>query len=320
MSPATVLRLMKLGLGQSYDRVQFLSKKTRAYLDLTQPASSLGASVAFILASIFFFSYTGQLSEIDKHYMSVMYASATIFLAHAASQVMNQSEDAEMDASSDNKDTRPIPAGIVSEDEARSIAWILAAVAFGRSYVVSVEFGVFVTVSLFMGIFYNLRPLRAKERVISIPWQAVSRGLLSFPLVWAAYGDVLSPVPWALGLFMFFYCLGFQNTADISDAVVDRKYDIKTFVVIFGVDGVLRVMAGSLSLMMAILFLTTEYGILPGEYMALALIVPYCLMMWYYVWKRPGKVSNITGNHPSYLMYYIGMVLCVVIPLVVSLL
>jgi 4-hydroxybenzoate polyprenyltransferase len=310
---------MKWGLGQSYDRVEYLNEKTRAYIDLTQPASSVGASVAFARASIFFFSYTQEPSAALDNYMSIVYASSTIFFAHAAAQVLNQSEDAEMDAQSDNKDTRPIPSGVVSEDEARSIAWILASFAFARSYLVSLQFGVFVTVVLFMGVFYNLRPIRAKERIISIPWQATSRGLLSFPLVWAAYGSVLDSVPWVLGVFMFFYCFGFQNTADISDRVVDAKFGIKTFVVEFGMKRVRQIMLGSTLMMMGVLTLSTSLGFIENEYIGMTVIVPYCLLMWSWLTMDRKSVSNITGNHPTYLMYYIGMVLCVVVPLTISL-
>lgn len=311
---------MKLGLGQSYDRVRFLNKKTRAYIDLTQPASSIGATVAFFLASLFFFAYHGEVSSAFSNYTDLIYASATIFLAHAASQVMNQSEDAEMDAESDNKNTRPIPSGIVSEDEARSIAWILSYLAFFRSFLVSVEFGVMVSVSLFFGIFYNLRPIRAKSRIISIPWQAVSRGLLSFPLVWAAYGDVTSIIPWALGVVMFFYTLGYQNTADLSDIVVDRKYGIKTVAAEYGVDGVLGLMLVSTGFLALSTGAFTILGVFDEKLMWLVAIVPYCGVMYTWVSWRPLSVSGITGNHPAYLMYYFGMVGIVILALLTQIL
>jgi len=48
--------------------------------------------------------------------------------------------------------------------------------AVGRAYLVNSTFGVGVSVLVLMGVFYNLAPIRAKERIISIPWQAVSRG------------------------------------------------------------------------------------------------------------------------------------------------
>lgn len=309
---------MKTGLGQPYENVSILPTKIRAYLDLTKPASSVGVGGGYFLGSLFYFYYTGQSHMIANELISIIYVSVTVLLAHGASQAMNMAEDAEMDRKTEHKKTRPIPSGVVTEEEARSLAWILVAFALGRAYLVSSMFGVFVSVLVMAGIFYNLSPVRAKERIISIPWQAASRGLFMFPAIWAAYGDPFQPAPWALGLFMFFYVLGFQNSADIMDRHVDEEHGIRTFVVEFGVRKTVMIAFGAAMAMYTVLGLSVAAGILPNRLLVMVATLPLTLYMVMIMWREPYAVSETTGNHPAWLWFYAGMVLIVAVPLAVE--
>lgn len=311
---------MKLGLGDSYNNVSVLTPKARAYLDLTKPASSVGAGLAYFIASLFYFFYVGEANQILNNFWDIAYAVLTVALVHGGSQAMNMAEDAEMDKETPHKQNRPIPAGIVTEEEARTIAWILILFGVGRAFVVSRAFGIMISILAFMGIFYNLSPIRAKERIISIPWQAASRGFLSFPIVWAAYGDMFSITPWILGLFMFFYVFGFQNAADIIDRDVDEKYGIKTFVVVFGVDKIPYIAAGSVLLMCSVIISAVGINLLPFRLLGILGILPFCFVMLYHLTYNPYSVNEKTGNHPAWLWMYIGLVLTVTIPFVIELL
>lgn len=307
--------MVKWGLGQSYDRVQYIPKKLRAYIDLTKPASSVGVGLGYFIASLFYFYGGGHTPITGEKLFSMIYVSVTILLAHSASQAMNMAEDAEMDRDTPHKQDRPIPSGIVSEDEARSIAWIMAALALGRGFMVNWRFGIFTTILVFMGIFYNLAPVRAKERIISIPWQAASRGLFTFPAVWSAYGNPFAPEAWALGLFLFFYVLGFQNSADIIDREVDAEYGVRTFVVEFGVKNTVLIAFGSLVAMMTVLSLSILAGTLDKNMISLAIVLPIGLYMVREMWENPYRVSDKTGNHPAWLWFYGGLVVIIATPL-----
>lgn len=309
---------MKLGLGHSYDRVQFLSKKSRAYIDLTKPASSVGVALGYFIASLFYFYYYGIEAQIIPTLPEIVTVSLAILLAHSASQSMNMAEDADMDRETPHKQNRPIPAGVVTEEEARAIAWVGSGWALSMGFLVSWQFGIMVGLLLFFGIFYNLDPIRAKERIISIPWQALSRGLLSFPAVWVAYGTVWTPEPWVLGTFMFFYVLGFQNSADIIDAPIDEKYGISTFVVEYGVRRTFDIALLSMTAMAMTIGVGVMLGLIPMRFMLMLAILPFCIVMLYYMWSKPYEVSELTGNHVAWLWFYIGMVLAVSIPLVVE--
>lgn len=312
---------MKLGLGQSYDRVQYLPVKLRGYIDLTKPASSVGVGLGYVLASLFFFAYTYEggrvwVEQAGQELFSIMFVSATIFLAHSASQAFNMAEDADMDRETPHKQDRPIPSGVVTEDEARTLALILSGMAIWRAFWVDKMFGGFVLVLLFFGIFYNLSPIRAKEKIISIPWQAASRGLLMFPAVWSAYGNPFTPTPWILGLFAFFYVMGFQNSADIIDRTVDEKYGIRTFIVEFGVNGTIKIMYGCTVAMVAVVVGSVYTGLLEESMIILLAIIPFCLWMVHYMKTKPYEVSDTTGNHPAWLWFYGGMVALVALPLI----
>lgn len=309
---------MKIGLGQSYDKVDVLPKKFRAYLDITKPASTLGVMGGYLIGSLFYFYYTNQPGVILEEWTTIIYVVITVAFAHGASQAMNMAEDAEMDRQTPHKQNRPIPSGIISEEEARTVAWFLMIFALGRSYMVNANFGIMVTILIIFGIFYNLDPIRAKERKLSIPWQAMSRGLLSFPAIWAAYGDPFAPEAWALGVFMFWYVFGFQNSADIIDYEVDKKYGIETFAVVFGPEKIPYIAAGSTFLMVSSLLFSISLGFLPERFIYLLGIIPFCIIMVYYMWSRPRSVSEYTGNHPAWLWFYIGMVLTVSIPLCIE--
>lgn len=313
---------MKLGLGNSYDDVEYLPRKVRGYIDLTKPASSVGVAGVYLIASIFYFAYVegrGSILEMAPKLSSMIYLSLTIFLAHSASQAMNMAEDAEMDRNTEHKKNRPIPSGVVEEEEARALSWVLVFIALAFGYLKNWRFGAAVTLLIFMGIFYNLDPIRAKERIISIPWQAVSRGLFSFPVVWTAYGNPFAPEAWVLGLFMFFYVLGFQNSADIIDRHVDAEYGIRTFVVEFGVRNTAIIALTSMAAMIATVIGAVSYGILPARHLIFLVIIPFCCYMLYHMWRNPHRVSETTGNHPAWLWFYVGMVLAVVTPAITEL-
>lgn len=303
---------MKLGLGEPYEKVNILPPKIRAWLDLTKPASTLGIMFSVIAGSVFYIGYTGNAVPL-RDIIAVSVISAA---SHGASQAMNMAEDAEMDAETEHKKNRPIPSGEATKEEARAISWILLTVSISWSFMLNTTFGIFMAFLALLGVFYNLNPIRAKERIISIPWQATSRGLFMFPVIWAAYGDPWSLDAWVLGTFMFFYVFGFQNSADIIDEEADRKHGVRTFVVEFGVKRVAMIATGAMFMMIFTLFISIQTGVLPDFMYSMVLILPFCGMMVYHMAAHPYKVDSKTGNHPAWLHFYIGMVLSVVIPAV----
>lgn len=310
--------MVKLGLGESYDKVVF-SRKLRGYADITKPASTVGITLAFAVGLVFYLMYENRNPNLLSEFDTILYASITVGLAHGASQALNMAEDAEMDMNTPHKQNRPIPSGVISTEEARTIAWIMILIAITRAYITAIDFGVIMTISIFLGVFYNLEPIRAKERIISIPWQAVSRGLLMFPAIWSVYDTPFEPLPLFMSIFMFLYVFGFQNTADIIDYEVDKEYGIKTFAVAFGPSNIYKIALVCTLLIGVWTAICVYLNFIPVRFGMLGTIILFCLAMVNDMKKNPTKVSEKTGNHPAWLWYYAGMVFCVLIPFTLEL-
>lgn len=296
---------MKLGLGHSYDRV-IISKKLRAYLDLTKPASSVGVMLAIPFTALLYgeLSHTSGVGFVLTNWQTVLFASVTMFLLHGGSQAMNMAEDAEMDRMSSHKQNRPIPAGIITEEEARSIAWVLIMAAVGRAFITSISFGIFALVLAGFGVWYNLSPIRAKQYLwINLIWQAASRGLLLYPAAFAAFGDPLNPVGWAMGVIGFLLVLSMQNTADFSDVEMDEKFDITTPAVHYGLDSLVKIMTGIAIVMFALITAFIALDIIPNFWSLYILAIPIAWSLWS-LWNEPTDISGIGDNHVSWYVFY----------------
>jgi len=306
---------MKLGMGQSYDRV-ILSKKIRAYFDLTKPASSVGIMLAIPFTAILYgeLYHTSGVDFLAQNWDTVLFAATTMFFLHGGSQTMNMAEDAEMDMKSSHKQNRPIPAGVVSVEEARSIAWILIMAGVARAFVTSISFGVYAVVLAFFGVFYNLEPIRAKERLwTNLVWQAISRGLLLYPATFAVFGDPLNPIAWGMGVVAFLLVLSLQNTADFSDVKIDEEYGVITPAVHYGLEDLTKIMVGIVLVMFSVLLLLIETGILPNFWSLCVLAIPIFWSLWN-LWKEPNEISALSDNHITWYVFYFCLACLYMLP------
>jgi len=296
---------LKLGLGHSYDKV-LVSKKIRAYFDLTKPASSVGVMLAIPFTAILYgelYHTSGVQFTIDN-WNTVLYAATTLFLLHGGSQAMNMAEDAYMDMQSDHKQNRPIPAGIVSEEEARSIAWVLIMAGVARAFITDISFGVFAVVLAFFGVFYNLEPIRSKQYLwVNLAWQAASRGLLLYPAAFAAFGDPTNSVAWSMGIVGFLLVISLQNTADFSDVDMDEKFGVITPAVYYGLDKLVFIMTGIVLIMFATITLFIEVGLIPNFWSLYLLFIPIGWSLWS-LYSEPGETNDLSDNHSSWYVYY----------------
>lgn len=297
--------MVKLGMGHSYDRV-VVSKKIRAYFDLTKPASSVGIMLAIPFTAILYgeLYHTSGIAFTLENWQTVVFAATTMFLLHGGSQTMNMAEDAEMDMKSSHKQNRPIPAGIVSVEEARSIAWILIMAGVARAFITDVSFGVFAVVLAGFGVFYNLEPVRAKERLwTNLVWQAISRGLLLYPATFAVFGDPLNPIAWGMGVVAFLLVLSMQNTADFSDVVIDERYGVITPAVHYGLEDLTKIMVGIAVVMYAVFTAFIMLGVIPLFWSVYILAIPIFWSLWN-LWEEPNEISSLSDNHVTWYVFY----------------
>lgn len=307
--------MVKLGLGDSYSKT-IVPEKIRAYVDITKPASSIGVMATVPFSSLFYGELyrEGGVEFLIGNWETVLYASVTLFLLHGASQGLNMAEDAFIDKQTPHKQNRPIPSGVISEEEARSLSWIFMFVGVSRAFTISEQFGLFCVVLAFLGIFYNLNPIRAKKRLwINLSWQATSRGLLLYPATFAIWGDGLNEVGWTLGAASFILVLAYQNSADFSDCKIDEKFGILTPAVYHGLDKLVMIMAGLTVIFFSFIALSIMAGLIPPLWGLFFLAIPMSWSLWS-LWNEPEGISGISGNHDSWLVFYFSLASMYMIP------
>ena len=97
-----------------------LSRKVGAYIELISPFTLLAPLFGGLGAS--FIALVVQDFE-GFRWSTLVYGVATLMILNAASNCMNAAYDAHIDRI--NKPYRPIPRGLVTRDEALSLAWFL---------------------------------------------------------------------------------------------------------------------------------------------------------------------------------------------------
>lgn len=307
--------MVKKGLGDSYDNV-IIPRKIRAYGDIMKPASSIGVMLTVPFSAILYgeLYHTSGVGFVADNWTTVLYASVTMLLIHGASQALNMAEDAYIDKQTPHKQNRPIPSGVISEEEARSLAWIFMFVGVSRAFTISSQFGIFAVVLAFFGIFYNLDPIRAKKRLwVNLGWQAASRGLLLYPATFAVWGRGLDVYAWSMGVAAFVLVLAYQNTADFVDAEIDAEYGIITPAVHHGLDSLVLIMAGLTVIFYAFITFAQAVDIMPEFWSLYLLAIPMGWSLWS-LWNEPTDISNLSGNHFSWFVFYFSLACMYILP------
>jgi len=207
-----------------------LSRKLGAYIELIRPFTLLAPLFGGIGASVVALS----TQDFDGFsWATLIYGVATLMMLNAASNCMNAAYDAHIDRI--NKPYRPIPKGLLSRDEASSIAFFLYFIAMFRAILISVEFFALVLLIVIITIYYSMPPIRLKKRFwasnVSI---AFARGLLGFVAAWTIFGDPREPTPWVIGGILFIYLVGATTSKDFTDVEGDARYGMRTLPVMYG--------------------------------------------------------------------------------------
>jgi len=299
-----------------------LNQKIRAYIDLLRPATLFTPFIAGLFGILIQLGYTNQPSLFLQHWKTVIYAGVTLMLAQACGQCFNQSVEEEIKIDRVNKPYRPLVKGTLSKNEARSLAWILALIAIGRSFTINPWFGGFVTALVGFGIFYSLPPLRMKKKLFwGTAWQAFSRGFLPILTMWSVFGNPINRIPVAIGSILFVFMLGAQPNKDIVDQKGDKRYGVKSLITEYGVEKTMdwtsRLVAFGPLLLIA---LYTQVGILPKKCIDLFCLAP---LLWFMAWemrenpkKEIDKLENTVGWVLMYVilaLFYIGFSLAFIL-------
>lgn len=297
--------MVKLGLGDSYNKT-VIPEKIRAYVDITKPASSFGVMFTIPFAAIIYGELThgGGVGFLLSNWETALYASITALLLHGSSQSLNMAEDAHIDRQTEHKQNRPIPSGVISEEEARSLAWIFMFVGIARAFTITSEYGLFAIGLAFMGVFYNLDPIRAKKKLwVNLVWQAISRGLLLYPAAFAVWGEATHPVAWGMGVVAFLLVLSLQNSADLPDTQMDKEYNIITPAVHYGATTLIYIMALIALLMFVVTGILIYLNVIPLFWSIYLLVIPIVLSL-VKLYRNPQETSDISGQSAVWYTYY----------------
>lgn len=187
-----------------------------------------------------YFNHDFPFIQYHDGFLTLLIGATTLAILNAASNSINGVYDVEIDKI--NKPYRPIPSGIVTKDEARTLAWILYPLVLFRATLLDREaessgfFGFFVLLIMLITIAYSVPPIRLKKRLwVSNITIAFTRGLLGFVAAWSIFGDPFSDLtPWLIGGVMAIFLVGAITSKDFTDMKGDEKHGIRTLPIAYG--------------------------------------------------------------------------------------
>lgn len=163
----------------------------------------------------------------------LFFGASSFALANAASNVINQVYDADIDRV--NKPYRPIPARSITVNEAMTLGWLLYLVTLFRAGMLSRPMAHFLLVFMLITIIYSAPPLRLKKRLwVSNLAIGFARGPLLIMAGWSMFGDIWNPTPWFIGLIIMVYLLGASTSKDFTDMKGDAEFGMNTLPVVYG--------------------------------------------------------------------------------------
>lgn len=221
---------------------------------------------------------------------------AAILLVFAGSNMLNAVYDARLDKI--KNPLRPIPSGLLTENDAYTVAWLFYLWALFRSIFVSTMFSYILLLLIILTVLYSIPPVRLKKRfLISNISIGLTQGLLSFVAAWSIFGNVTEYLPWIIGGVIAMYITGASATKDFVDIQGDRQFKIKTLPAVFGRRRALYVISPFFIFPFLLIILYTEWGFLKFEthYLlplaAWALAIPV-MLIWEHK-KRSEHIHNI---------------------------
>ena len=238
--------MVKLSPRESYEKVEFLPKKIRGAIDLVRPftllAPAIGGTAAALIGLCIANNSYLTAALIKQNLTTLIWGVSTLVIVNAASNALNGAYDVDIDKI--NKPYRPIPSGVVTKDEARSLAWILYLVTIWRAATAfRFTYSFLVLLIMLITIGYSMPPLRFKQRLwisnLSVAW---ARGMLGFVAAWSVFSDPFTPYngwpfdprPWGIGMIMFIFLTGATTTKDLTDIKGDRRFGMRTLPVVYG--------------------------------------------------------------------------------------
>lgn len=253
-----------------------LSRKIRAHIELADPVTWISpVLVCFCGALASGYERGFDWTRPDHWWLMLLGALMTGPLGTGFSQSINDYFDRELDAINDPQ--RPIPAGIVTLNEARwnwivlGTATMLVSLVFGQPLIVFFAF-----VGIVLSVIYSMPPIKLKKHFWLGP-PAVGLGYVS--MSWMAGHLIFAPLTWqsvVVALINGGLAAGLLFLNDIKSVEGDRKLGLKSLTVAIGVKRTLIVAYVTINsfeaMLMILAWIWGQYWV--AAFILLALVVP----------------------------------------------
>lgn len=253
-----------------------LSRKIRAHIELADPVTWISpVLVCFCGALASGYERGFDWTRPDHWWLMLLGALMTGPLGTGFSQSINDYFDRDLDAINDPQ--RPIPAGIISLNEARwnwialGAATLLVSLVFGNPLIV-----LFAVVGIALSVIYSMPPIKLKKHFWLGP-PAVGLGYVS--MSWMAGHLIFAPLTWqsvVVALINGGLAAGLLFLNDIKSVEGDRKLGLQSLTVAIGVKRTLIVAYVTINsfeaLLMILALMWGQYWV--AAFMLLALVAP----------------------------------------------
>ena len=291
---------MKITMKQPYSKTRFLSLRIRGYIDLIRPFTLLAPIIVSMFIMFSSLIYNDKFALFPNWWITIAQASLTLALLNAASNVLNQATDVEADTIS--KPYRPIPKGIVSREEAQSIAIVLYLFALLRAVTINIWFGVFVFLIMLFTVTYSLPPRMKRFLFLNQVWISIPRGLLGILASWSVFGNPFQKEPLVIGIVATLFFIGGMTTKDITDAVADKRTGTRTLINTYGTKKAAFISLPFLFFPFALMPLLVDNGILNSYLLPLTIFtIPSFLIFFLMLQHR--ESNSLENVHAWVLMY-----------------
>ncbi len=278
-----------------------LGKKIRAHIDLADPVTWISPSIVTLCGAIASGQAVGfQWTSGHDWALALLGALMCGPLGTGFSQSINDYYDREIDAINDPE--RPIPAGLVSLNEAR-LNWIFLGAA---TFLVSLVFGnplipVLAMLGLILSVIYSMPPIKLKKHFFLGP-PAVGLGYVS--MSWLAGHLIFAPLTWESVIVAWIngsLAAGLLFLNDIKSVEGDRLHGLQSLAVAIGVHKTLIIAYLTINLSEALLMvLALVWGYYwVAAFIFLSIVVPiYNQIKLYQEPNQKNYVRYLLASNP----------------------
>jgi 4-hydroxybenzoate polyprenyltransferase len=277
-------------------------RKFKSYIGLIRPFTLIApliVSTCIIIASYF---YNIEINNIFTIFWSkIIPASLTLVILNGASNALNQATDLKSDKIS--KPYRPIPQGLISTNEAKTISIILYLIAFSISLTINIIFNIFVIFIAFFTVTYSLPPRIKDILFLNQLWVAIPRGLLGILASWSVFGNPFDPLPMLIGFISMVFLIGGSITKDITDSYADKKAGTHTLVNTFGVKKAAFISFPFMFFPFTIIPIIVENSKIESYFSILTILALPSFLVFYFIIKDDYKSKFLENTSAWALMY-----------------